>query len=241
MSSITYLWKIQHEIRKTYSSPQLIENFNVRSMNKLPNYDQNWHTHVNTTTSGTPSPSVGTKAKILEDNLNDNDGEKVPIKDQDIVLTKNWEEYADILQIQGELENFADGLWIIKEKGHNCQHESLRVVSLIWRERRWVRPKLYQCVTVCGLINNPRCLLDVWVQCERKPWLCDEMEIEMTVVSPAPLHYIDVHKRPDVEKWKTSEKVAFGDQELIWQWHIRSIRSKGGTSWHQGHLGAVHQ
>ena len=47
---------------------------------------------MNTTKSSTPSPSVGTNAKILEDNENDNDVERVPVNDNDIVLTKNWEE-----------------------------------------------------------------------------------------------------------------------------------------------------
>ena len=37
--------------------------------------------------------------------------------------------------------------------------------------------------------------------------LCDEMEIEMTLVNPAPLHYSDARRRPDAEKWKTAEKV----------------------------------
>ena len=52
---------------------------------------------MDTTTSSTPSPSAGTKAKILEDNENDNGGEGVPINDKDIVLANNWEEYGDIL------------------------------------------------------------------------------------------------------------------------------------------------
>jgi hypothetical protein len=39
--------------------------------------------------------------------------------------------------------------------------------------------------------------------------LCDEMEIEMTLVSPAPLYYADAHRRPDTEKWKSAEKVEF--------------------------------
>ena len=37
--------------------------------------------------------------------------------------------------------------------------------------------------------------------------LCDEMEIQMALVSPAPLHYADARKRPDAEKWKSAEKV----------------------------------
>ena len=78
-------------------------------------YNQNGHTQTDITTSSTPSPSAGTKAKILEDindydgegvpindkdileDINDNDGEGVPINDKDIVLTNNWEEYGDIL------------------------------------------------------------------------------------------------------------------------------------------------
>ncbi len=64
-------------------------------MTKL--YDQSGHTHTDVTTSSTPSPSVGTKRKILEDNENDNDGERSPISDKDIVLTNNWQDYGDIL------------------------------------------------------------------------------------------------------------------------------------------------
>jgi hypothetical protein len=37
--------------------------------------------------------------------------------------------------------------------------------------------------------------------------LCDEMGIEMTLVSPAPLHYADTRRRPDTEKWQSVEKV----------------------------------
>jgi hypothetical protein len=37
--------------------------------------------------------------------------------------------------------------------------------------------------------------------------MCDELEIEMALASPAPLHYSDARKRPDAEKWKTAEKV----------------------------------
>jgi hypothetical protein len=37
--------------------------------------------------------------------------------------------------------------------------------------------------------------------------LCDEMEIEMALVNPAPLHNADARKRPDAEKWKSAEKV----------------------------------
>ena len=37
--------------------------------------------------------------------------------------------------------------------------------------------------------------------------LCDELEVEMTLVNPAPLHYADARKRPDAEKWKAAEKV----------------------------------
>jgi hypothetical protein len=37
--------------------------------------------------------------------------------------------------------------------------------------------------------------------------LCDEMEIQMALVSPAPLHYADARKGPDAEKWKSAEKV----------------------------------
>jgi hypothetical protein len=35
--------------------------------------------------------------KILEDYENDDDGERVPINDKDILLANNWEEYEDIL------------------------------------------------------------------------------------------------------------------------------------------------
>ncbi len=45
--------------------------------------------------SSTPSPSAGTNTKILEDNEDDDDGERVPISDKDIVLADNWEKYGD--------------------------------------------------------------------------------------------------------------------------------------------------
>jgi len=45
--------------------------------------------------SSTPSPSAGTKTKILEDNEDDDDGERVPISDKDTVLADNWEKYGD--------------------------------------------------------------------------------------------------------------------------------------------------
>ena len=41
-------------------------------------YDRNGHHQTDITTSSTPSPSAGTKAKILEDNEDDDDGERVP-------------------------------------------------------------------------------------------------------------------------------------------------------------------
>ncbi len=47
----------------------------------------------------------------------------------------------------------------------------------------------------------------VCVGTELTETLCDELEIEMVLVSPAPLHYADVRKRPDAEKWKSVEKV----------------------------------
>ncbi len=49
----------------------------------------------------------------------------------------------------------------------------------------------------------------VCVGTELTETLCDELEIEMVMVSPAPtpLNYVDSRKRPDPEKWKTTEKV----------------------------------
>jgi len=58
------------------------------------------HHQTDITTSSTPSPSAGTKAKILEDNEDDDDGEKVPINNKDIVLVNNWEEYGDMLLVK---------------------------------------------------------------------------------------------------------------------------------------------
>ena len=60
-------------------------------------YDRNGHHQTDITTSSTPSPSAGTKAKILEDNEDDDDGERVPISDKDIVLADNWEKYGDMI------------------------------------------------------------------------------------------------------------------------------------------------
>ena len=50
-------------------------------------------------------------------------------------------------------------------------------------------------------------MFDACVGTELTETLCDELEIEMTLVSPVPMHYTDTLKRPDAEKWKASEKV----------------------------------
>jgi hypothetical protein len=80
----------------TYATPFDREFQN--EIDKNITYDQNGHCQETTSSnnliiqeSHTPSPSVGTKAKILDDNDNDilGDGEGVPIKNQENVLTKN--------------------------------------------------------------------------------------------------------------------------------------------------------
>jgi hypothetical protein len=268
-------------------------------------YDRNGHHQTDITALSTPSPSAGTKAKILEDNEDNDDGERVPISDKDIVLADNWEKYGDMLldkvsdrqlveYIMGkdihmfipeayhpkykvnwkfmltgyELSRRNDTIANMKVigsypaydgKGDGLDRNSINVsqgkINLrqiikdnypsMQRLKDMEQKSFIESTTtsraVCALISNPliKTVTKLTRGCERKIMqaskafgagrltrkeghdtafaacvgaeltgtLCDELEMEMALASPAPLHYADARKRPDAEKWKSAEKV----------------------------------